>query len=157
MPRRKRAIKRDVLPDPIYNSVLVSKFVNRMMSRGKKALSYAIFYDALEIAGKNLKKDPLEVFKKAIENSRPLVEVRSRRIGGANYQIPTEVRESRSMTLAIRWMVSICRKQGGKPMKEKLASELVNAFKNTGETVKKRETVHKMADANKAFAHFRTR
>ncbi|MFC1745753.1 30S ribosomal protein S7 [Candidatus Riflebacteria bacterium] len=157
MPRRKRAVKRDILPDPIYNSMLVTKFVNRLMLKGKKSLAYSIFYNSLEIAGHKLKKDPLEIFKKAISNARPVVEVKSRRIGGANYQIPIEVREDRSYTLALRWMVNATRKGPGRSIAKRLANELIEAYNNTGETVKKKETVHKMADANKAFAHFRKR
>jgi small subunit ribosomal protein S7 len=153
--RRRRAPERKVLPDPKYQSMLVSKFVNIMMLEGKKSISEKIFYEAMDLIDKKLKKDPMEVFKKAMENVAPILEVRSRRVGGATYQVPVEVREKRRISLAIRWIVANSRKRSEPTMAERLAGEFMDAFKGEGSSVKKREDTHKMAEANKAFAHFR--
>ena len=153
--RRKRAPERKVLPDPKYHSQLVSKFVNVMMLKGKKSISETIFYDSMDIIEEKLKKDPMEVFKKAMENVAPVLEVRSRRVGGATYQVPVEVREKRRISLAIRWIVSNSRKRNEPTMAARLAGEFMDAFRGEGSSVKKREDTHRMAEANKAFAHFR--
>jgi len=153
--RRKRAPERKVLPDPKYHSELVSKFVNVMMLKGKKSISETIFYDSMDIIEEKLKKDPMEVFKKAMENVAPVLEVRSRRVGGATYQVPVEVREKRRVSLAIRWIVSNSRKRNEPTMAARLAGEFMEAFRGEGASVKKREDTHRMAEANKAFAHFR--
>lgn len=153
--RRRRAPERKVLPDPKYQSMLVSKFVNIMMLKGKKSISEQIFYEAMDVIDKKLKKDPMEVFKKAMENVAPILEVRSRRVGGATYQVPVEVREKRRVSLAIRWIVANSRKRSEPTMAARLAGEFMDAFKGEGASVKKREDTHKMAEANKAFAHFR--
>jgi small subunit ribosomal protein S7 len=155
MPRRRRAQERKILPDPKYKSTVVAKFVNGMMLDGKKAVVEKIFYDAMDIIESKLKQDPMKVFEKAMDNAAPLVEVKSRRVGGATYQVPIEVRERRRRTLAIRWLVSFSRNRSEATMAEKLAGELMAAYKNEGSTVKKREDTHRMAEANKAFAHFR--
>lgn len=153
--RRKRAPERKVLPDPKYHSELVSKFVNVMMLKGKKSISEKIFYNAMDIIEGKLKKEPLEVFQKAMENVAPVLEVRSRRVGGATYQVPVEVREKRRVSLAIRWIVSNSRRRSEPTMAERLAGEFMDAFRGEGSSVKKREDTHRMAEANKAFAHFR--
>lgn len=153
--RRRRAPERKVLSDPKFHSQLVSKFVNVMMLKGKKSVSEKIFYDAMDVIEKKLKKDPMEIFQKAMENVAPILEVRSRRVGGATYQVPVEVREKRRVSLAIRWIVSNSRKRSEPTMAERLAGELMEAFRGEGSSVKKREETHKMAEANKAFAHFR--
>jgi len=152
----RRPIKRraQVEPDGKYSSVLVSKFINSIMQHGKKSTATKLVYGALEIAEKKLGKPGLEVFEQALQNAGPSVELKSRRIGGANYQVPIEVRPERKVTLAFRWIREASRSQKGKPMAEKLAEELVNAYNNTGGAVKKKNDVHRMADANKAFAHF---
>jgi small subunit ribosomal protein S7 len=155
MPRRRRAQERKILPDPKYKSELVAKFINGLMLKGKKSIAEHIFYDAMEIIESRAKKDPLEIFQKAMDNAAPIVEVRSRRVGGATYQVPVEVRERRRRTLAIRWLVSYSRTRSEKTMAEKLANELISAAKNEGSTIKKKEDTHRMAEANKAFAHFR--
>ncbi len=155
MPRRRRPQKRTILPDPKYKDLVVAKFVNGMMYDGKKSVAEKSFYDALDIIEKKLKKDPLAVFKKAMENVAPLLEVKSRRVGGATYQVPVEVRDNRRQALAIRWLVRYSRLRNEKTMAEKLAGEFMQAFKNEGSSVKKKEDTHKMAEANKAFAHFR--
>ncbi len=153
--RRKRKIKRTIIPDPQYNSTLVAKFINYLLKDGKKSTAQKVFYDALGIIKKSLKgKEPLDVFDEAIKNVSPFVEVKSRRIGGAHYQIPREVRGERKTTLAIRWIIQIARDKKGKPMAQKLAEELLDASKNTGASIKKKEDMHRMAEANKAFAHF---
>ena len=153
--RRKRKVKKTIIPDTKYNSTLVAKFINYLLKDGKKSVAQKVFYDAFKIIEKSVKgKDPLEIFDQAIKNVSPLVEVKSRRVGGAHYQIPREVRGDRKTTLAIRWIIQIARSKKGKPMAQKLAEELLNASNNTGEAVKKREDTHRMADANKAFAHF---
>ena len=155
MPRRKRAVERDVAPDPKYNSVLVAKFVNRLMERGKKSVSQKIFYDALEVVEAKTKKDGLEVFTKALKNVQPVLEVRSRRIGGATYQVPVEIRADRRQALAIRWIITYSKSRSERTMAEKLATEFFNAYKGEGSSIKKREDTHKMAEANRAFAHFK--
>ncbi len=153
--RRRRAEPRIVPPDPVYGEVLVTKMINKVMWDGKKSIAQKIVYGAIEILEQKTGKSGIEVFKQAVENVKPIVEVRPRRIGGATYQVPVEVQEPRKTTLAIRWIVDIARSKKGKPMQEKLAEELLNAYNNTGAAIKKREDVHKMAEANRAFAHFR--
>lgn len=155
MPRKGSVPKRDVLPDPIYGSKVLSKLINKVMWDGKKGVAQNVCYDALEIIREKTGKDPIEVFDTAMNNVMPLLEVRARRIGGATYQVPMEVRADRKQTLGIRWMVDAARKRGEKYMKDRLAGELMDAFNSTGSAVKKREDTHKMAEANKAFAHYR--
>ena len=155
MPRKRVVQKREVAPDPRYNSVLVSKFINCLMKDGKKSVAQSILYGAFDIIKERTKKDPLEIFQKAIENVKPLVEVKSRRVGGATYQVPTEVRPSRSQALSIRWIISFARARGEKTMAAKLAGELIDAANGRGGAIKKREDTHRMAEANKAFAHYR--
>ena len=153
--RKRRAVKRDVLPDPIYNSKLVTKLVNSLMYDGKKGVAQKILYEAFETVKEKTSQDPMEVFEKAMENIKPALEVKSRRVGGANYQVPIEVTAERSQTLALRWLTKYARLRGGKGMAENLANELIDASNGTGGSVKKREDTHKMAEANKAFAHYR--
>ena len=153
--RRRRPEKRVILPDPVYNDVGVARFVNYMMERGKKGLSERILYDAFEIIQTKTKSDPLELFKKAVENVGPIVEVKSKRVGGATYQVPVEVRANRRQALAYRWIIGFAKKRPQKTMAEKLAAELIGAANNEGASIKKREDTHRMAEANKAFAHFR--
>lgn len=155
MARRNRATKRPVQPDVRHNSELVSRFINKLMLNGKKTLAASIFYDALDIIGERSKRPGIDVFEEAIRNSTPLIEVRPRRVGGATYQIPLEVRPERRQSLAIRWLVSSARARTGKSMAEKLAAEIQDAANNQGTTVKKREDTHRMAEANRAFAHYR--
>ena len=155
MPRKGPVPRRDVLPDPIYNSKLFTKLVNQIMWYGKKSLAEKIVYGAFDIIAEKTKKNPIEVFEEAMKNITPIVEVRARRVGGANYQVPVEVRANRRQTLAIRWLVGYSRKRGEKTMAERLAAELMDAANSTGGAVKKREDTHKMAEANKAFAHYR--
>jgi len=155
MPRRREVPKRDVLPDPKYNSKLVAKFMNNVMRCGKKSLAEQIFYGALDIIEQRSKQDPLEVFHKAMDNVRPVVEVKSRRVGGATYQVPVEIRPERRLSLSIRWLVGYARERGEKTMMQKLSAELLDAYNNRGVTIKKKEDTHKMAEANKAFAHYR--
>lgn len=155
MPRKGPVPKRDVLPDPIYNSKVFTKLVNQVMWDGKKSLAERICYDAFDIVANKTGKDPLEVFEEAMKNITPIVEVKARRVGGANYQVPVEVRADRRQTLAIRWLVNYTRKRGEKTMAQRLAGELMDAANSTGGSVKKREDTHKMAEANKAFAHYR--
>ncbi len=155
MPRRREVPKRSVAPDPKYGSVLVTKFVNGLMRKGKKSLARRIFYEALEIVEQRTKENPLQVFEKAMENVKPIVEVRSRRVGGATYQVPVEVRPERRQTLAIRWLVSYAKGRGEKTMAQRLAGELIDAFNERGAAFKKKEDTHRMAEANKAFAHYR--
>ena len=155
MSRRKSAEQRTVLPDPKYKSVLVTKFINGLMQRGKKSVAEKIFYTALDSVESKTKKDGLEVFEKAVENVKPILEVRSRRVGGATYQIPIEVRFNRKQALALRWIIAFAKTRPGKSMAEKLADELIAASNKEGGSMKKREDTHKMAEANKAFAHFR--
>ncbi|MCI9045456.1 MAG: 30S ribosomal protein S7 [Peptococcaceae bacterium] len=153
--RRTSAPKRDVLPDPVYNSVILTKFINQVMLDGKKGVAERIVYGAFEIIKDKTGKDPMEVFDEAMKNVMPVLEVKARRVGGANYQVPVEVRPERRQTLGIRWLVINTRKRGGKTMQEKLAAELMDAANNVGASVKKREDTHKMAEANRAFAHYR--
>lgn len=155
MPRKGPIPKRDVLPDPIYNSKIFTKLVNQLMWDGKKSLSEKICYGAFEIVQSKTRREPLEVFEEAMKNITPIVEVKARRVGGANYQVPVEVRPDRRQTLAIRWLVSYARKRGEKTMAERLAGEIMDAANHAGAAVKKREDTHKMAEANKAFAHYR--
>ncbi len=153
--RRKQATKIELNPDPRYGSVLVSKFVNKLMLGGKKSTAQAIFYTAMDLAAKELKKEnPLEIFEQAIKNTSPLLEVKSRRVGGANYQVPYEVKGKRKEALSMRWLIGATRKSRGKETAEKLAKELIDAYNNTGEAVKKKEETHRVAEANRAFAHF---
>ncbi len=155
MSRRKRAEPREVLPDPKYHSVLVTKFINGLMRDGKKSIAEKIFYSALDIIENKTGQKGLEVFEKAVENVKPVLEVRSRRVGGATYQVPVEVRANRRQALALRWLIGFAQNRAGKSMAEKLADELIAASKNEGSAIKKKEDTHKMAEANKAFAHFR--
>ncbi len=155
MPRRRVAKKREILPDPKYNSKLVSKFINVIMRDGKKSLAEKICYGAFDIIREKTGEDPLKVFKTAVENVRPLIEVRPRRVGGATYQVPIEVRHDRSIALAFRWIRDFARKRPERTMKERLAAELIDAYNKTGASIKKREDTHKMAEANRAFAHYR--
>lgn len=155
MPRKGQAPKRIILPDPVYNSELAQRFINRMMLGGKKAISERVFYGAMEIAEEKAGVPAIEVFDKALSNVMPSVEVRPRRVGGQTYQVPMDVRPERRRTLALRWMVGNARKRSGKNMIEKLAGELLDAYNGTGASIKKREDTHRMADANKAFAHYR--
>jgi len=155
MARRNRATRRTVEPDVKYNSRLVSSFINKLMKSGKKTLAAGIFYDALDVIGERTKKQGIEIFEQAVKNATPLVEVRPRRVGGATYQIPLEVRPERRQSLAIRWLVSSARARSGRSMAEKLAAELMDAANNQGATVKRREDTHRMAEANRAFAHYR--
>ena len=155
MPRKRKAIERTVLPDPKYNDVILSKFINGVMEDGKKSVAERIVYGAFEIIEAKLKKDPLEVFREALVNARPLVKVTSRRVGGANYQVPEEVNEKAGRAIAFRWIISVSRGRNEKNMRDKLAAELMAIYKKEGSTIKKREDTHKMADANKAFAHLR--
>jgi small subunit ribosomal protein S7 len=155
MPRRRVVAKREILPDPIYNSKLVSKFVNSIMKDGKKSTAERTCYGAFDIIKTKTGNDPLNVFKSAIENVKPVLEVKSRRVGGATYQVPVDIRPQRRVALAFRWIIGYSQKRGEKTMREKLAGELLDAANNTGATIKKKEDTHKMADANKAFAHFK--
>ncbi len=155
MPRKKMVIKRETLLDPRYKNQFIAKFINSMMIKGKKSLAQSILYDAFEIITGKIKEDPLAVFQKAINNVKPLVEVKSRRVGGSTYQVPTEVRSGRSQALAIRWIISFARQRGEKSMPAKLAGELIDAANRRGAAVKKKEDTHRMAEANKAFAHYR--
>ena len=155
MPRKRRVDKREILPDPQYNSLLLAKFINKVMERGKKSTAEQIVYDCFSIIEKKTGQPGFEVFQKAINNVKPTLEVRPRRVGGATYQIPMEVRPERRNALAFRWIIGYSNDRSGMPMSEKLAEELMAASKNEGASVKKREDTHKMADANRAFAHFR--
>ena len=155
MPRRREVPKRQILPDPRYNDLLVAKFMNVLMLDGKKAVAEKIVYGAFDIVEQRTKEDPLLVFRKAIENCEPVVEVKSRRVGGSTYQVPVEVRSVRQTALSIRWVIQHARKRGGKTMHEKLANELIEASHGRGGAVKKKEDVHRMAEANKAFSHYR--
>ncbi len=155
MPRRGNVPKREILPDPIYNSVLVTKLVNSIMLDGKKGVAQKVVYGAFDIIQEKTGKDGLEVFQAAMDNVMPTLECKSRRVGGANYQVPMEVRPARRQTLGLRWLTQYSRARSERTMKERLAGELMDAANNTGSSVKKREDVHKMAEANKAFAHFR--
>lgn len=155
MPRKGPVPKRDILPDPVFGSELATRFVNRLMERGKKSTAEQIFYAALDSLAEKTKEDAIRAFEKAVDNVRPHVEVKARRVGGATYQVPVEVRPRRQVSLAIRWLVTQARARGEKGMTLKLTNELLDAFNNRGGAVKKREDVHRMAEANKAFAHYR--
>jgi small subunit ribosomal protein S7 len=155
MPRRYRPPKRLVTPDPVYNSESVAKFVNVVMRDGKRAVAERVMYDALKRAGRQARKEPIEVFDQAIRNATPQLEVKPRRVGGATYQVPIEIRPDRRLALARRWLVRFARQRGGRSMAEKLAGELVDAANNTGGAVKRKEETHRMAESNKAFSHFR--
>ncbi|EUJ33922.1 30S ribosomal protein S7 [Listeria floridensis FSL S10-1187] len=155
MPRKGPVAKRDVLPDPIYNSKLVTRLINKMMVDGKRGKSQAILYSAFDIIKEETGNDPMEVFDQAIKNIMPVLEVKARRVGGANYQVPIEVRPDRRTTLGLRWLVNYARLRGERTMELRLAREIMDAANNTGASVKKREDTHKMADANRAFAHYR--
>ena len=153
--RRRRAQKRLIDPDPKYGNLLVAKFINVVMESGKKSIAERIVYDALDIVKEKTSKEPLEVFRAALDNVRPLLETKSRRVGGATYQVPVSVSEDRGYSLALRWIRSYSRDRKGKPMHEKLAQEIIDGFNKTGPSIKKREDMHKMAEANRAFAHYR--
>ncbi len=155
MSRRRKAIRRSVLPDPIYKSTLLGRFINTTMYSGKKAIAETAVYKALGILAEKTKIDALEAFEKAVTNVRPLLEVKSRRVGGATYQVPIEVLQERGNAVAIRWLLTYSRRRGSGPIARKLAAELIDAFNNTGASVKKREETHKMAEANRAFAHYK--
>ena len=155
MPRKGPVTKRDVLPDPVYGSKLLTRFINKIMLDGKKGVAERIVYDAFDLVRAKTGKDPLEVFDAAMQNVMPLLEVRARRVGGANYQVPVEVRADRKTTLGIRWLVNYSRLRGERSMYERVAGEIMDASNGTGAAVKKREDTHKMAEANKAFAHYR--
>jgi small subunit ribosomal protein S7 len=155
MPRRAGVPKREVLPDPRYNSVVVTKLINQIMLEGKKAIAQNIVYNAFDKIKEKSNAEPLDYFNQALENLKPLLETKARRVGGSNYQVPVEVSTSRRQTLAIRWLVNFARKRNERTMEEKLAAEIIDAYNNTGAAFKKKEDVHKMAESNKAFAHYR--
>jgi len=155
MGRKKKSIDRKIAPDPKYNSVVLAKFVNRMMWEGKRSVSMRLVHDALGIIQGKVDKEPLEVFLKALENVKPLIEVKSRRVGGATYQVPVDIRDTRKEALGMRWIIGAARKRSGRGMGERLAAELLDAYNGTGTAFKKKEDTHKMAEANKAFAHYR--
>lgn len=155
MPRRGNIAKRDVLPDPVYNDKVVTKLVNQVMLDGKKGIAQGIVYDAFSAAAAKVGQEPMEMFNTALANIMPMVEVKARRVGGANYQVPIEIRAERRQTLAIRWLVAAARKRSERNMCDRLSAELVDAFNNTGNAVKKKEDTHRMAEANKAFAHYK--
>jgi small subunit ribosomal protein S7 len=155
MPRRGYVAKREVLPDPVYNSQLVTKFINSFLRQGKKSVAETIFYGALDMIQKRTQDDPLKLFKRAVDNVKPQLEVKSRRVGGSNYQVPVEVTPSRQLSLSIRWLIEHSRARGEKSMMDKLAGELLDAANNRGGAIKKREDTHRMAEANKAFSHYR--
>jgi small subunit ribosomal protein S7 len=155
MPRRREVPKRKIIPDPKYKDKLVSKFTNTLMYDGKKAVAEGILYGAFDVIGERFKEDPLEVFRKALDNVKPKLEVKSRRVGGATYQVPVEVRPERRVALAMRWIVTYARERGEKTMRERLAAEFVDASQGRGNAVKKKDDTHKMAEANRAFAHYR--
>ena len=155
MPRRREVPKREVIPDPLYHDQVVTKFANCLMRDGKKAVAEQVLYNAFDIVRERTREEPLEVFHQAIENCRPQVEVKSRRVGGSTYQVPVEVRGARQQALSMRWIISFARKRGGKSMDSKLANELIEASHHRGGAAKKKDDVHRMAEANKAFAHYR--
>ena len=155
MPRKREVPKREIIPDPIYGSILVTKFINNLMERGKRSISEKIFYDALELIQDRTKNEPLDVFKKAVENVKPVLEVKSRRVGGSTYQVPMEVSPRRRQSLAIRWILGFSKGRSEKTMADRLANELIDAFNNRGGSIKKKDDTHRMAEANKAFAHYR--
>lgn len=154
MSRRKKKVKREVAPDPVYSNVQVAKFINQVMRRGKKTIAQKIIYGAFNIIKTKTQKEPLEIFDLAIQNTAPLLEIKPKRIGGATYQVPIEVRGDRRITLAMRWIIQAAKSKKGRPMKDKLAEELMAAAKNEGAAIKKKEDTHRMAEANRAFAHF---
>ena len=155
MPRRSGVPKRDVLPDPVYNSKVITKLTNQVMYDGKKGTAQAIVYGAFDIIKEKMNLEPVDVFNQALENVKPVLEVKARRVGGSTYQVPVEIRPDRRQTLAIRWLVAYARKRSEKTMREKLAGELMDAYNNAGAAIKKKEGMHKMAEANRAFAHYR--
>ncbi|HIE43094.1 MAG: 30S ribosomal protein S7 [Nitrospinaceae bacterium] len=155
MARRREAQKRKITPDPKYNDLLVARFINCILRQGKKGKAENIFYSALDSLAEKSKEEPLRIFRKAVENAAPLLEVRSRRVGGATYQVPVEVKENRRVALGMRWVIANAKARAGRSMSEKLTGELLDAFNNSGGAVKKKEEVHRMAEANKAFAHYR--
>ena len=155
MARRKKSVKREIAPDPVFNDITVTKFVNKIMVRGQKGTAEGIFYGALEdIKGKVSAEEPISVFKKALENCKPSLEVRSRRVGGATYQVPVDVRPTRRLALAMKWLVTYSRERGEKTMSARLAGEMLDAYNNRGNAIKKKEDIHRMADSNKAFSHY---
>jgi small subunit ribosomal protein S7 len=153
--RRRRALKREVDPDPKFNNIIVAKLINNMMKWGQKSVAEKIFYNSLDLVKEKINDDPLKVFFKAIDNVKPTLELRARRVGGATYQIPVEVESDRRVSLAIKWMVSFARARKGMPMAQRLANEIIDAYNNTGSAIKKKIDTHKMAEANRAFAHFK--
>jgi small subunit ribosomal protein S7 len=155
MPRRGIIKKRKIQPDPFYNSTLIAKFINLYLKRGKKSTAERVVYNAMELVKQKTKEDPLRAFEKAVENTRPVLETKSRRVGGATYQVPVEVPVERSSSVAVRWLLNYARERSGKSMEEKLAAEIIDALNNRGGAIKKREDTHKMAEANRAFAHYR--
>lgn len=155
MSRRKKTFKREIIPDPVFKDLVVAKFVNKMMIQGKKGTAQALFYGALdELKGKVPNEEPISILKKALENVKPSIEVRSRRVGGATYQVPVDVRPSRRLALAMRWLIAYSRERGEKDFSKRLAGELMDAFNNRGNSIKKKDDVHRMAEANKAFSHY---
>ena len=155
MSRRKKTFKTEIIPDPVFKDLVVAKFVNKMMIQGKKGTAQALFYGALdELKGKVPNEEPISILKKAIENVKPSIEVRSRRVGGATYQVPVDVRPSRRLALAMRWLIAYSRERGEKDFSKRLAGELMDAFNNRGNSIKKKDDVHRMAEANKAFSHY---
>jgi len=155
MSRRRRAVKRETQADPVYQSTLIAKFINKVMREGKKTIARDIVYGALDRLSQNVKKDPVEAFEQVLENAQPTLEVKTRRIGGANYQVPVEIPANRRMSLAMGWIIRFSRAKAGKCMKDALAQELVDCFQNQGATIKKKDETHRMAEANKAFAHYK--
>ena len=155
MPRRREVPKRRIIPDPIYHDRLVAKFINNLMYQGKKSTAERVFYGAMDIIQKRMNEEPLKVFKRALDNVKPVLEVKARRVGGATYQVPVEIRPQRRTALGMRWLIGYARARGEKTMVERLAAEMIDAANNRGTSIKKREDTHKMAEANKAFAHYR--
>ncbi len=155
MPRRREVTKRRIAPDPIFHDRLVAKFINNLMYKGKKSISEGVFYGAMDLIQKRTNEEPLKMFKRALDNVKPVLEVKARRVGGATYQVPVEIRPQRRTALGMRWLIGYARARGEKTMMERLAAELVDAANNRGTSIKKREDTHKMAEANKAFAHYR--
>jgi small subunit ribosomal protein S7 len=155
MPRRREVPKRRIIPDPIFHDRLVAKFINNLMYQGKKSTAEHVFYGAMDIVQKRLNEEPLKVFKRALDNVKPVLEVKARRVGGATYQVPVEIRPQRRTALGMRWLINYARARGEKTMVERLAAEMIDAASNRGTSIKKREDTHKMAEANKAFAHYR--
>ena len=154
MPRRGKIVRHEAKPDPVYNSVVVSKFINNLMKKGKKTVAESIFYNAVDLANEKVKKEPGELFQVALKNVTPLIEVKAKRVGGATYQVPSEIKGERGTALAMRWLISNARKRNGRSMIEKLSAEFVDAVNGVGASVKKKEDTHKMAEANRAFAHY---